>query len=93
MLDGATQETVRKRLNRIAGQVQGLQRMVDSERYCIDVLQQIAAVESALHRVGGIILKNHLETCVSDAYKCRNTSDQNQKIQELIQVFDSMRPK
>ena len=93
MLDGATREAVRKRLNRIAGQVQGLQRMVDGERYCIEVLQQIAAVEAALHKVGGIILKNHLETCVHDAYECRDGRDQRRKIQELIQVFESMRPK
>ena len=93
MLEGDARGAAMRRLSRIAGQVKGLQRMVEEGRYCIDVLQQIAAVEAALHRVGGIILKNHLETCVSEAFESSLPGEQQRKIAELVHVFDSMRPK
>jgi DNA-binding FrmR family transcriptional regulator len=57
-------ELIRKRLNRIAGQVAGLQRMVDDERYCVDILTQVAAVRSALDALGTELLTQHLATCV-----------------------------
>jgi DNA-binding FrmR family transcriptional regulator len=53
-----------KRMNRIAGQVAGIKRMVDEERYCVDILNQISAVRSALDSLGIELLSNHLETCV-----------------------------
>ena len=49
-----------KRLNRIEGQVKGIQKMVDEERYCIDILTQISAIRSAINKVGSIILDNHI---------------------------------
>jgi DNA-binding FrmR family transcriptional regulator len=55
---------IKSRVNRIAGQVAGIQRMVEDDRYCIDVLNQIAAVRSALDALGIEILTRHLETCV-----------------------------
>ncbi len=55
---------IRSRLNRIAGQVEGIQRMVDEDRYCVEVLNQIAAVRSALDALGIELLSRHLETCV-----------------------------
>jgi DNA-binding FrmR family transcriptional regulator len=60
-----TRQRVRKRLSRIAGQVAGLQKMVDDDRYCVDVLTQLAAVRSALDAVGTEILTNHIEHCVA----------------------------
>jgi len=93
MLDGDTRAAALRRLSRIAGQVKGLQRMVEEGRYCIEVLQQIAAVEAALHRVGGIILENHLQTCVSEAFESRRRGERQRKIAELVGVFDTMRPK
>ena len=74
-------EESRKRLNRIAGQVKGIQRMVEEEKYCIDILIQIAAVRAALDRVGLIILKGHMETHVTEAIK-------ENKGQELIDELD-----
>ena len=53
-----------KRLNRIEGQVKGIQKMVDEERYCIDILTQISAIRSAINKVGSIILENHIMGCV-----------------------------
>jgi DNA-binding FrmR family transcriptional regulator len=71
-----TRQRVRKRLNRIAGQVAGLQKMVDADRYCVDVLTQLAAVRSALDAVGTELLTNHIEHCVvdhADGYPHRET--------------------
>lgn len=57
-------KNLQKRLNRIIGQLNGISKMLDDNRYCGDVLTQIAAAESALQSVGYIVLKNHMETCV-----------------------------
>lgn len=59
-------EKLRKRLSRVAGQVAGLQKMVDEDRYCVDVLTQIAAIRSALDAVGVELLSDHIEHCVAD---------------------------
>ena len=58
------QADLQKRLNRAIGQLNGVKRMIDENRYCGDILTQLAAAESAVHRTSEIILKNHLETCV-----------------------------
>ncbi len=63
----ADKATIQKRLRRIEGQVRGLQRMVDEDRYCIDVLDQVAAVTRALQAVALALLDDHLEHCVADA--------------------------
>ena len=73
--------------------MQGLHRMIESKRYCIDVLTQITAVERALHSLAELILRNHLETCVTTSFKSTNSRDRNEKIEELIRVFEGMRPK
>jgi len=64
-LDKATRhKKMTARVNRIAGQVSGIQRMVEEDRYCVDILNQISAVRSALDALGIELLTNHLETCV-----------------------------
>lgn len=68
MLPEVKTESLR-RLKKIAGQVGGIGKMLEDERYCIDILTQVAAVRSAVDKVGLIILKGHLQTCVSDAIK------------------------
>jgi DNA-binding FrmR family transcriptional regulator len=60
-----TRNGLRNRLRRIAGQVTGIQQMVDDDRYCVDILTQVAAVRSALDAVGVELLASHLETCVA----------------------------
>lgn len=57
------------RLNRIIGQLNGIKRMLDENRYCGDILTQIAAVESAMQSVGYMILKEHMETCVTEGVR------------------------
>lgn len=63
-MDNDGQRTLKARMNRIAGQVAGIERMIDDNRYCMDILNQIAAVRSALDNVGVQLLTDHLEHCV-----------------------------
>lgn len=79
------------RLNRIAGQVQGLARMVSDDRYCIDILHQIQAVKAALGRAESVILRDHAAHCVADAIKSGDASEQQQKLDELVELFDRAR--
>lgn len=76
-----------KRLNRIEGQVRGLARMVEGERYCIDIVTQIGAVRAALCRVEEEILRDHVAHCVDHAIKSGNKADQRRKIAELMDVM------
>ncbi len=63
-MDGASQQKLAARVKRIAGQVAGIERMLDDRRYCVDILNQIAAVRSALDALGVALLTRHLEHCV-----------------------------
>lgn len=75
-----------KRLNRIEGQVRGLAKMVDEDRYCIDIVTQISAVRAALGRVEEEILKDHVAHCVEHAIRSGDKADQRRKIAELMEV-------
>jgi DNA-binding FrmR family transcriptional regulator len=77
-------ESCLKRLNRIEGQVRGLARMVEEDRYCIDVVTQIAAVRAALRRAEEEILRDHVAHCVEHAIASGNKADQRRKIAELM---------
>jgi CsoR family transcriptional regulator, copper-sensing transcriptional repressor len=79
--------SVQKRLSRIEGQVRGLSRMVDEDRYCIDIVTQISAVRAALRRVEEETLKDHVAHCVEHAITSGNKTDQRQKISELMEVI------
>ena len=78
----------RKRLSRIEGQVRGLSRMVDEDRYCIDIVTQISAVRAALRRVEEEVLKDHVAHCVEHAITSGNKADQRRKISELMAVIE-----
>ena len=75
-----------KRLTRIEGQVRGLSRMVADDRYCIDIVTQIAAVRAALRRLEEEILRDHVGHCVEHAIASGNKADQRRKIEELMAV-------
>jgi DNA-binding FrmR family transcriptional regulator len=79
------------RLNRIEGQVRGVARMVEEDRYCIDVLTQIQAVRAALARVETEMLKDHLGHCIEGAIVSGNKTEQRQKAAELIQLLERTR--
>jgi DNA-binding FrmR family transcriptional regulator len=75
-----------KRLSRIEGQVRGVSRMVEEDRYCIDIITQIAAVRAALRRVEEEVLRDHVAHCVEHAIASGNKADQREKIAELMEV-------
>jgi DNA-binding FrmR family transcriptional regulator len=79
--------SVQKRLGRIEGQVRGLSRMVDEDRYCIDIVTQISAVRAALRRVEEEVLRDHVAHCVEHAITSGNKADQREKIAELMDVI------
>jgi len=76
-----------KRLKRIEGQVRGLARMVEQDRYCIDVVTQIAAVRAALRRVEEEVLRDHVAHCVERAVASGRKAEQRRKIAELMDVL------
>lgn len=82
-----TKKSCRKRLNRIEGQVRGLARMVDEDRYCIDIVTQIAAVRAALRRVEEVVLQDHVGHCIQDAMTSGGPAEKTEKIAELMEVF------
>jgi DNA-binding FrmR family transcriptional regulator len=75
------------RLGRIEGQVRGLARMVEDERYCIDIVTQIGAVRAALRRVEEEILRDHVAHCVNHAITSGDKADQRRKVAELMDVM------
>lgn len=79
---------IQRRLKRIAGQVAGLQKMVDEDRYCIDILTQLAAVRSALDAMGVIVLTDHIEGCVVGhgtglEHQCARKMTQEELVEEV----------
>lgn len=76
-----------KRLSRIEGQVRGVARMVEDERYCIDIVTQIEAVRAALRRVEEDILRDHVAHCVEHAISSGDKADQRRKVAELMDVM------
>ena len=76
-----------KRLNRIEGQVRGLAKMVEDDRYCIDVVTQISAVRVALRRVEEEVLRDHVAHCVEHAIASGNAAEQRRKVAELMDVL------
>jgi DNA-binding FrmR family transcriptional regulator len=82
-----TKSSCRKRLSRIEGQVRGISRMVEEDRYCIDIVTQIGAVRAALRRVEEEILRDHVSHCVEHAIASGDAEEQRRKVAELIQVL------
>lgn len=80
-------EEVRRRLRRIAGQVRGLEKMIDDDRYCIDVLTQVSAVKAALESVALLLLEDHVDHCVADAIRA---GDGTEKVQELTSAIERL---
>jgi len=75
-----------RRLSRIEGQVRGIARMVDEDRYCIDIVTQISAVRAALRRLEEEVLRDHVAHCVEHAITSGNKAEQRKKIEELMNV-------
>ena len=85
--DEESLKNLKTRLNRISGQVSGISKMLDDNRYCGDILIQIAAVESALKEIGYIILKDHMMSCVSDDIK----NDDFSSLEEALEISKKLK--
>lgn len=86
-MDDETKVKAQARLKRIAGQVSGIQRMLVEDRYCVDVLVQVAAVQAALLETGRVILSGHVENCLTEAIRSRDPHERRKKLDELMNLF------
>lgn len=86
-----TRDACLKRLSRIEGQVRGLSRMVEDNRYCIDIVTQVAAVRAALKKVEEEVLRDHVAHCVEHAIASGDADEQRTKVSELIEVLGKLR--
>ncbi len=85
-----TKRQVTTRLRKVEGQVSGILRMVESDRYCVDVLTLISAARAALHKIENQILKDHVHHCVAGAFTSGDKSDQRHKVEELVEAIGRM---
>ncbi len=86
-MEKSVSEKALKNLNRVEGQVRGIAKMVEEDRYCIDVVTQIEAARAALARIESDLLRQHLGHCVYRAMNSKNASEQEKVIEELVGVF------
>jgi DNA-binding FrmR family transcriptional regulator len=91
MLDERQQKLVRDRLSRVQGQIGGVMKMVEADRYCVDILNQTSAIVSAIRNVENIVLENHLNTCVADAMRSDDPDEQSQKTAEVMNIIGTYR--
>ena len=85
----ANDEQVIRRLKSVEGHVRGVQRMVDEGAYCIDIVNQIVAIQSALKKVSAMVLDDHLHSCVTDAMRGPDSETREKVLGELMQVFEA----
>ena len=93
MLGEALREESIKRLNRIAGQVEGIRRMIRGERSSIDIIQQLTSAEAALHSLSTVILHDHVSTLVENSFGSCETQDCRGRADEVAGLFEKLRPR
>jgi DNA-binding FrmR family transcriptional regulator len=82
-------QAILNRLKSIEGHVRGVQRMVDEDAYCIDIINQSLAVQRALDKVNSLILERHLQTCVTTAIRGDDPAERERVIEEILNVFET----
>jgi DNA-binding FrmR family transcriptional regulator len=87
-MESEVRKDIAARLRSITGHVRAVERMVDEDRYCVDVMRQTMAIEKALARVDALLLEGHLRTCVADAFR-EGRSDET--VKELAEIFNTAR--
>ena len=87
MASEVTKNELRARLRTIEGHVRGVQRMLEEDAYCIDIINQVKAVQQALERFNGALLSEHLNTCVATAIRGDDPGERERAVAELLQVF------
>lgn len=88
-MDETRTDDILRRLRSVEGHVRGVQRMVDEGAYCMDVVNQILAVQRALKKVSGLVLDQHLRSCVTTAMRGTDPSAREQVLGELLDVFEA----
>lgn len=84
MIDEKTKKSAQRRLKIIQGQVSGLQKMIDDEKYCVDILTQVAALQASLRGVGEVVVRRHLESCVTAGIKGDNPEKHYDELMRII---------
>ena len=87
-MDNEHRSSVLKRLRSISGHVNGIERMVTEDAYCIDVIKQVQAVQAALNKVNDLILAQHLNSCVIEAVRGDNKKERERVLGEIVDVFE-----
>lgn len=87
-MDDLTKKMVKQRLVSATGHLKGIERMVDEDAYCIDVIKQVQAVQAALSKVSTLILDNHLRTCVTTAIRGDEPDERERVLEEITSVFN-----
>jgi CsoR family transcriptional regulator, copper-sensing transcriptional repressor len=82
-------EDILRRLKSVEGHVRGIQRMIEEDAYCIDVVNQIVAIQRALKKVSVLVLDQHLHSCVTEAVRGQDVADRERVLTELMQVFEA----
>ena len=91
MLTDKQKNDIANRLSRISGQINGIQKMIETDRYCVDILTQTSAVVAALRTVEDLVMENHLNTCVADAMRSDDPTEQREKVGEVMDVIARLR--
>lgn len=87
-MEHATKQTITRRLASASGHIKGIERMVSDDAYCIDIIQQIQAVQAALNKVSTMMLDNHLHTCLTTAIRGDDPDERERMLQEITGVFE-----
>lgn len=90
-MDAKTREQVVRRLRSIEGHVKGIEKMVEQDQYCVDVMKQVIATQAAMARVNELILQNHLNTCVIEAVRGDDPKARERVLDEIGDVFEMSR--
>ncbi len=84
-----TKKQILNRMNYLIGHLNGVKKMVENDRYCVDIIHQNKGIISAIKKVNRMVLENHLHTCVKDAVISKNKEEQENKIQELLDILEN----
>jgi len=87
MIDQKTKIDTGRRLKRIKGQIEGVERMIENEKYCIDIINQITAARNALEKVSLVLMKRHMESCIADSIQSGDEKSKSQKLDELMKTL------
>ena len=87
----STRADVLRRLKSVEGHIRGIQKMVEEDRYCVDILKQTAAVKGALDQVDIAVLNSHLDTCVTTAIRSDEPQERERVIAELLELFQGQK--